>query len=154
MKIQGTDEIAKNVQPAKTNKGKMTSGVDFGAILKEKIANSSPQPAGISSAPLTTNSALPVQMDVVSRPQNFSPADRIEGLLDLLDDYRSKLADSQETLKDIHSLISQIEEEKEQLTPVLDSLTDGDELKNILNQTLVTASLEVIKFNRGDYISS
>jgi exonuclease VII small subunit len=154
MKIQGTDEIVKIVQSEKANKAKMTSGMDFEAILKEKIENPASKPVSISSTPLTTNPLFPAQMDVVSRQQNFPAVDRIEDLLDLLDDYRSQLADPQATLKDIHPLISQIEKEKEQLTPVLDSLADGDELKNILNQTLVTASLEVIKFNRGDYISS
>ena len=44
--------------------------------------------------------------------------------------------------------------ELENLAPELDSLTDDGELKDILNQTLVTASLEISKFYRGDYISS
>jgi len=30
-------------------------------------------------------------------------------------------------------------------------LPDGDLLREILNQTLIVSSLEVLKFNRGDY---
>jgi len=47
-----------------------------------------------------------------------------------------------------------IAKEKDQLSRVLDSMPNEDRLKDILNQTLITASLEVIKFNRGDYITS
>ncbi len=43
--------------------------------------------------------------------------------------------------------------EKDQLSEKLDSISNEDGLKDILNQTLITASLEVIKFNRGDYIT-
>jgi hypothetical protein len=47
-----------------------------------------------------------------------------------------------------------IAKEKDQLSAVLDSMPNEDGLKDILNQTLITASLEGIKFNRGDYITS
>jgi hypothetical protein len=43
---------------------------------------------------------------------------------------------------------------KDTLAPVLDSLPDDEKLKDIANETLVTASLEVTKFYRGDYIAS
>jgi len=47
-----------------------------------------------------------------------------------------------------------METEKETLAPVLNSLPPEDGLKDILNQALITSSLEVIKFNRGDYVNS
>jgi len=47
-----------------------------------------------------------------------------------------------------------METEQEALAPVLNSLPPGDGLKDILNDALVTSSLEVIKFNRGDYVDS
>ena len=37
--------------------------------------------------------------------------------------------------------------------PVLKTIDEGDQLKQILNQTLVTTSLEVFKFYQGDYIN-
>jgi hypothetical protein len=57
-------------------------------------------------------------------------------------------------LKDIHPTISAIENENQHLKPMLNSMIDGDELKQILNQTLITTSVEVIKFNKGDYITT
>ena len=43
-------------------------------------------------------------------------------------------------------------QEKERMATAMDSLQDGGGLKSILNQTLVTASLEITKFYRGDYV--
>ena len=77
--------------------------------------------------------------------------DRIEDFIGLLDQYHKKLSDPRVSLKNIDPIIREIDLAKENLTPVLDSLPEGEKLKNILNQALVTASLEVSKFYRGDY---
>ena len=77
--------------------------------------------------------------------------DRVENFIGLLDQYHQKLADPRINLKNIDPIIREINQEKENLTPVLDSLPDGEELKNIINQALVTATLEISKFYRGDY---
>jgi hypothetical protein len=58
------------------------------------------------------------------------------------------------TLRSIEPVMKMIDKEKEQLSSVLDSLTEEDGLKDIVNRTLITASLEVMKYNRGDYIDS
>ncbi|NIS16893.1 MAG: hypothetical protein GWN96_11840, partial [candidate division Zixibacteria bacterium] len=79
---------------------------------------------------------------------------RVDNLLNLLDNYRDQLADSQVTLRSIEPVINMIEKEKEQLSSVLEFLPNEDGLKDIVNRTLITASLEVIKYNRGDYIAS
>jgi hypothetical protein len=71
----------------------------------------------------------------------------------MLDQYRNKLADPAITLKNMDPIIRQIDQETENLAPVLDSLPEDENLKNIFNQTLVTASLEVTKFYRGDYLA-
>ena len=44
-----------------------------------------------------------------------------------------------------------MEMEKEGLTSALNSLPDGDGLKDVLNEVMITSSLEAAKFNRGDY---
>jgi len=45
-----------------------------------------------------------------------------------------------------------MEKKTAELIPTLESLPDGDKLKDILNQALVTSTVEIIKFNRGDYV--
>jgi len=77
---------------------------------------------------------------------------RVEEFLDLLEVYNNRLGDGGSNLKDFSSLVSTMEKETARITPLLDSLPDGGRLKDILNRAVVTATVETIKFNRGDYI--
>jgi hypothetical protein len=81
-----------------------------------------------------------------------SAVDRIENMIDLLDRYRHKLADPQMNLKQLDPIIGEIARENDNLAVLADSLPENDDLKNILDRTMVTASLEVTKFYRGDYL--
>ena len=96
---------------------------------------------------------MPAQLQHLSATDKPTTLDRIENVLDLLDAYRSKLADPNATLKDVYPLVTSLENANEQLKPVLKTIDEGDKLKQILNQTLVTTSLEVFKFYQGDYIN-
>jgi hypothetical protein len=77
---------------------------------------------------------------------------RAEKLLSILDDYSSKLADPRYSLRDIHELVVGMETEKDRLLPLMESLPEGDAARDLINRILVTASVESIKFNRGDYL--
>ena len=52
----------------------------------------------------------------------------------------------------IDEIINKIERQNDSLATIVESIPDDDEIKNILNQTRITASLEVAKFYRGDYL--
>ena len=58
------------------------------------------------------------------------------------------------SLNELNPLIQMMDMEKMDLISAMDSLPDGDGLKDILNETLITASLEVAKFKRGDYFNA
>jgi hypothetical protein len=156
MKVTGNDEISHNVLPDKQSRSTQNPAEDFGVILKEKIETSA-KPAWPQAAPFL-NPIAPIHNLSISQP--ISPPDkeiaikRVENLLDLLDDYRQKLADPQVTLKEMDALVGRISGEKENLTATLSSMEEGEQLQDILNQTLVTASLEMMKFRRGDYLDS
>jgi len=77
--------------------------------------------------------------------------ERTEKFLEILDNYREKLQNPEVSLEEIYPLVSEMEMKKEGLTSALNSLPDGDGLKDILNEAMITSSLEVAKFNRGDY---
>ena len=107
----------------------------------------------------------PLQTTIVTPLTGFEPAlpdpsngqftaDHIEKLINLLDRYRDKLADPRISLKQLDPHIKEMNHEMESLGPVLDSLPADDGLRTVLNQTMVTLSLEISKFYRGDYISS
>ncbi len=109
---------------------------DIKAIQKPMI-NDTREIASSNTAPLRKN-------DIMGR---------VENLLDLLDEYRKKLADPQVSLKELSPLIDKITLRRTDLIPILDSFPEQDSLKEILHRTLIMASLEVIRFNRGDYIA-
>jgi len=151
MKIENNENIQKSLHPDKINKNEKAQGIDFGAVLKNEVEKSSELKSGPQKMS-SISSISPIQLNMLSPAQNGSIIDRIENLLNVLDEYQQKLKDPHFSLKEIDPLVKQMEKEKENLVPVLDSLVEDDGLKNILNQALVTSSLETIKFNRGDYI--
>jgi hypothetical protein len=153
MKIANTDDLVKQIAPDKTSNRQSTAKADFGEVLKETLNTSAVAQQSVPSASVV-ESLLPAQIQHLSALDKKVAVDRIETVLDLLDDYRRKLADPDFNLKDIHPTISAIENENQHLKPMLNSMIDGDELKQILNQTLITTSVEVIKFNKGDYITT
>ena len=88
----------------------------------------------------------------ISSEARATTVEQLDNLLDLLAQYRDQLADPAVTLRQIEPLLNTIAAEKEQLSAVLKAMPDGEGLKDILHRTLITTSLEVMKFNRGDYI--
>ena len=155
MKIDSNNELCKSVFPHKSNKNEQLSNTNFGTVLKETIEKENPaiSQSGVQHAS-QMNPLSAVQFNPLSPDETITTLNRVQNFLELLDTYRQRLADPQVTLRGIEALIQDIEKEKEQLSVVLDSLPKADRLKDILKQTLVTASLEIIKFNRGDYIPS
>ena len=153
MKINGSDETIKNTFAEKTLQREQDQKDDFKNILKASVERSVHHQEKIKS-PLLANSVSAIRFHPLSPENKRLTVERVDNLLNLLDNYRDQLADPQVTLRRIEPVINMIEKEKEQLSSVLDSLPNEDGLKDIVNRTLITASLEVIKYNRGDYIAS
>ena len=152
MKIYDNDQIPKNLYPETRTNPQLPADKEFGTILKESVENSKQDVTGTRQTTFI-NPLSGVQMSTSSNFDKQYAIDRTENLIGLLDQYRHKLADPGITLKNIDPIIREIDRETDNLAPVLDTLPEGEELKNIINQTLVTASLEVTKFYRGDYIA-
>jgi hypothetical protein len=153
MKIMNNEQVLKTVQHESKTKAQQPAGKEFGTILRETAEKTTPA----ASAPLQSTfiNPLPGLQPASSSPTDHQfAANSIEDMINLLDRYREKLADPRTTLKQIDPVIRKMTQEMENLAPVLDSLPAGEGLRKILNQTLVTASLEISKFYRGDYISA
>jgi len=93
-----------------------------------------------------------VQFDQISDMGTTQGIRRAEQFLDLLEAYQGKLGDTGSTLKEFSPLVASMESEAAKMKPLLDLLPDGDGLKDVLNRAVVTATVEAIKFNRGDYL--
>jgi hypothetical protein len=153
MKIDGSDEILKNGHTAKTPKNEQKTDVDFKNILKESVEKSTENPP--ETRPTTLLDPISaVRFSPTSPQDNHITVERAENLLNLLENYRQELKNPNVTLRTLEPIVNRIAAEKDQLSEKLDAIPNADGLKDILNQTLITASLEVIKFNRGDYITS
>ena len=154
MKIDPNLEILKAQYPEKTSVTAKPRKDEFSAMLKEAIDNEPSKIVKGSKNPPMISSFAQVQFNPNFAVQDSPIVERTEKFLDILEEYQNKLLDPRATLRDIRPLIERMETEKETLAPVLNSLPPGDGLKDILNDALITSSLEVIKFNRGDYVDS
>ena len=152
MKIHNTENPLNNVFPETKSASQPPAEKAFGAILEESVNNVNTEDTQIH--PTTFISPLNgIQTISSSKFDPRSAIDRIENLIGLLDQYRHQLADPSTSLKTMDPIIRKIDQERDKLAPALESLGEDEDLKHILNQTLVTASLEVSKFYRGDYIA-
>lgn len=151
MKIDNQHQILKNLYQDRKNEPRQVAGEKFGDILNETIGNKKTEAAGTRVATFA-NPLSAIRPTSTVNLDRQAAIDRVENLLGLLDDYRRSLSDPAMSLKQIDPIVQDIDQMKETLTPVLDSLPNDEKLKDIVNQTLVTASLEVTKFYRGDYI--
>ena len=152
MKINNDDQRIHGLPADKAATPSTAPQTDFRSVLKDTIETTTTVDKGVQP-PAVVETAVPAQLQHISSPDKLTTLDRIENVLDLLDAYRSKLADPNATLRDIHPIVDSMETANEQLKSMVTSIAEGDRLKQILNQTLVTASLEVFKFYKGDYIN-
>jgi hypothetical protein len=136
MKIDGPNEIIQNGYVDNTPGKEQTQNADFKNILKESVERTAHNPVKIQS-PSSTKSVSAIRLNPIS-----------------LEDKDAQLADSRVSLRSIEPVMNMIVREKNHLSSVLNSIPNEDGLKEIVNRTLITASLEVIKYDRGDYISS
>jgi len=153
MKIDNQHQVLKNIYQDSKTEPRQVAGEKFGDILTETIDNNKPEAAGTRPAAFV-NSLSKIRPTSTVDLDRQAAIDRVENLLGLLDDYRQSLSDPRVSLRQVDPIVQEMDKVKETLTPVLDSLPDDEKLKDIVNQTLVTASLEITKFYRGDYIAS
>lgn len=144
-------EVLKSGTPQETTKSGKPSGEKFGEVLKKAIDGASVSNDRPVVLPPTRNIAN-IRFDLLSPGDRAPIIERVEKFLDVLEDYQRKMEDPKVNLKEIHPLVTRMESEKEGLLSLLDSLPQGDGMRDILNRALVTSTVETIKFNRGDYL--
>ena len=150
MKIDNHDQIQPNLYPETRTTPTPSEGKEFGTLLKESVEKTNTEAGGTQPTTMSHSlKGLPIKISTGFDRQ--LTLERTDHLIGLLDQYRHKLADPAITLKNIDPVIRQIQEELKILSPILDSLPQDEGLKKIVNEALVTASLEVTKFYRGDY---
>ena len=126
------------------------SGANFSELLnsamKEEMATETvlPPPLIQSSIPISNDLFITGCKDMVTKG--------IGVMLDSLESYEKMLSSPASTLREMSPLIHQIEAGVNSLSSLGLSMNENDPLKEILNQTLVTANVEIARFKRGDYV--
>lgn len=150
MKIDNTGIITPSGYAVDMQGAPYSPGNDFSRILDQAMQSSQ-----IPDHPLK---ALTMMEPVTAIPQGMAEIDenevieRVEGLLDSLDMYRTHLQNHLISSGDIQPLLADMSRKANYLSVMVDGV-QNENLKSIVNQTLITTSLEEVKFYRGDYSS-
>ena len=153
MKIEPKDiqSVAAATQPTKTPHGGTS---DFKEVLQDAQSKTSLGKTDMLSLP--ASAVIPmIALDTttqVGQSSDRAIVAEVENLLNVMADYQNQMENPSVSLKQIQPLVEKMDTETEKLLPVLDTLPDSSSLKDILNRVLVASSVEVIKFNRGDYL--
>jgi hypothetical protein len=145
MKIHGITDIPAGLQPGKAVPSAPAAPGGFRGILQTAIHSAAAE--GTAAAPVA-----PVALRPAVAAADDAAVAQLEGFLDILEDYRRQLADPRVSLKGLEASVRQVEQGREEAASLLRRIPDGGGLKDILNRALVTASLEIVRFQRGDYL--
>lgn len=157
MKIDFTNHLIKTPPDPVAKKTPAGSGGAFTDILGSALKGdavgpaTTPDAAQRLSAPPGPVSISGVQFSRLPVAPPANAAEQVDRLLNLLEGYQRELADPDRSLKTIAPRLAQVEKGTRELEKSIESLEDGDSLKSIAQEALVTATAEVFKFNRGDY---
>ncbi len=152
MKIDPANGLSGTPSPP-VNRPEETQGGDFKSILEEKMESPSVEENDGTRPPSAVETIPDIAFPSVSPAGDDDLVQQMEDFLDTLENYQQKLMDPDTSLKELSPLVVQIQSEGEKLTDALQGLQAGDGMQDILSQMLITSSLEVIRFNRGDYIA-
>ena len=150
MKI-ASKEITGSGAVEKTTQVKRATSTDFKEVLeKAQIGSQTTANCGIALPPS-------MQVPVISLSPVDSSAEKkliseVDDFLNLMEEYQNKMEDPAVSLKQIQPLVEKMGTETERLRSTLETLPEASTMKDILNRALVASSVEVIKFNRGDYL--
>jgi len=160
MKVE--NYLAESIFSPKKNESKNSlsltgQGDNFAALLstdEKKNQSLSTLGLGESSAALLSGGLIgQLQAGMaVGQNQSASLEDEVTQLLDVLEQYTAALGDSAQTLKNIAPLAEGLSKGAEKLSLSSLSLADDDPLKGLANETALLASVEALKFKRGDFV--
>lgn len=148
MKIERTDNL-QPLQPADKKKNPGVTGERFHDVLLETVSATSglSQPNPVQTLPPAGGFA-----GLIHNRGREELVGRADQLLMLLESLQQNLSGPGLPLREAYASLKDIEDRADGLTPLLESLPEGDDFRDFLNRLVITASVEAIKFRRGDYL--
>lgn len=87
-----------------------------------------------------------------SHIQSQETVTKVQGMLDALEHYQNLLVDPNVNLRSLQANITQLKVQIDTLQPMLQNMPREDALQQLLNETLIVASKEIGRFEKGDYV--
>ncbi len=156
MDVKKIDKLALSRIAGKKGQPGQGERIDFQTILPKAQTQREPRESSqLSRVSALKNEPLPGSIspagaEISSMQSRGSQA--AQNALDLLEGYQKTMADPGKTLKEISPLLESLSRQAGDLDQIAAGLTPSDPLWKILNELQILSSLEVEKFNRGDYI--
>ena len=130
---------------------------EFGRVFEEQLNQSTQaggqaaqMPAGVSA--LENVSSIPYGMEQLQVADSTSVERSIESTIDRLDEMERLLGDSAVTPKTVGQVINQLTDQTEELRHTMETLPADHPLQELGNEVAVLATVESIKWDRGDYL--
>jgi hypothetical protein len=165
MKVDRLDSLMNTLIPDKKTSANNGVGVDFQKVLAEAQTNRGGESQKLSGAGLAEKAEsllegplAPYSFPAISkfgkesriRDQGLLAADQTLGILE---QYQKAIADPKVSLKNLYPHIQSLSAEIQGIKQAAEGLPGSDPLKKILGEIGVLATVEVERFNRGDYVS-
>jgi hypothetical protein len=154
MTIKPVDHLNQLLNQAKSPAAaRQAEGPDFDSLLAGPKAAPAPKaPVGSAEAILLENQALSSLLRPGLEAASLQTRQQLERTLDQMDRYAVALGDEDRTLKDIAPLADDLGQEADRLSRLSFKLKESDPLKGLSNEAAVLATVEAMKFKRGDYV--
>lgn len=156
MKVTRTTDVG---TAGATEAGKRTAKPEeeFGRVLEEQLNQITPasgqsaqMAAGIST--LQSVASIPYGMEQPQVADSTNVERSIESTIDRLDEVEQLLGDSTVTPKTVGQVIDQLNDQTEALRQTMEALPEDHPLQELGNEVTVLATVESIKWDRGDYL--
>ena len=143
-----------NANKQKTQTSASQEDLGFSKLLEQQKSTASEAGSGPTAAGLLENSSMIGRIMAVQKiaDKSVSPGQQVENALDQMEEYAAALGDTNRSLKDIEPLADNLQKTAGQLSELSQSLPEDDPLKGISNDAAILATVESMKFKRGDYV--
>ena len=150
-KLGQIDQINETIVMQTTKKTGTSSQTAFSASLQNALSRQATNNTGVEQ----TSTLVEPQSTIISQPDTSSTdvVGRTDRLLGLLESYATGLENPEATLKELAPIVAQMKEEANQLMASTGvQAAGGDDVNGVAAKAALTANVEFIKFQRGDYI--
>lgn len=150
MKINPLNPTANIEKASKNGSQENQPSTAFLDILEEKVASEA-SPGASRMAPQKVTGPPPLTFQTQPIPPQQQALRHLEGLLDGLTNFQSQLARAKPASGEMQKAVEQLETAYQTLEPFSNNFSKEESLGGLIHQGLITARVEMIKFERGDY---